>query len=159
MSDGGARCERCGKAEPMPLPMPADAFTPWCEFVGAVHRGCKDTGRVDVAAQSVGDWIHGHDTGISSKAIYRHMMGIPRDDRDWRFGNYPLDPSDFGRCYRLLQIAPNWRNRIGEMAKYGKQWAALAGAWDELTAMWETVIESKAKLAPELYDRMKELTA
>ena len=155
MVDGGCRCLRCGKPEPMPVPMPVDAFTPWVAYLGALHRGCQDTGRVDVPAQRVEEWITGHDTGTSSKAIYRHMMGYTRERAT--FGTHPHDPADFGRCYRLLQIAPNWRNRIGEMAEYSKAWASLAGAWDELTAMYEAVVESGAKDARALYDRMHEL--
>ena len=155
MSANGVRCLRCGKVEPMPLPMPADAFGPWSEYAGAVHQHCKDTGRVDAAATSVGEWFHGHDTGVSSLATYRHMMLIPRLNR---YSNYPSDPSDFGRCYRLLKIEPSWRARIGEMAQYGKEWAALVDAWDELTAMYEEAIASGAKMATGMYERMKELT-
>lgn len=156
MGDGGARCLRCGKAEPMRIPMPVDAFGAWGAYVGALHAKCADTGRVDPTPSSVEEWVNGHDTGISSKAIYRHMMGIAPDPRE-RFGDYPRDPSDFGRCYRLLALAPSWRARIGEMASHGKEWAALAGTWDELTAMWEEVVASKAKFAGAMYDRMQAL--
>ena len=157
MGDGGVRCLRCGKSEPMPVPMPLDAFGPWVAYQGALHRGCPDTGRVDAPATSVVDWFNGHDTGTSSKAIYRHMMGYTRERAP--FGTHPHDPSDFGRCYRLLALEPRWRARIGEMAQYSKAWAALAGAWDELTAMYEAVIDSGAKDATELSHRMKDLTA
>lgn len=135
LANNGLRCQRCGKVEPMPLPMPVDGFTPWCEYIGAVHKGCPDTGRLDMPAASVREWIDGPDTGISSKAIYRHMMGL-HEDNMWGAG-HPTDPSDFGRCYRLLKLEPSWRARIREMAKYGPEWAALTEAWDELTSMYE----------------------
>lgn len=153
MSDGGVRCLRCGKVETMPLPMPMNGFQPWCEYAGAIHAHCKDVGRVDVPVASVEEWITGHDTGTSSKAIYRHMKGLPRDPshRD----NYPFDPDDFGRCYRLLTLSPDWRARIVEMGRYSTEWAALSLAWDELTALWEE--ESVGKRAPKLYARMHEL--
>lgn len=77
------------------------------------------------------DWIGGRDTGASSVAIWSHMMGARSS------GSFPYDPSDFGRCYRLLTLAPEWRARIGEMAKYSKTWARLAARWDELTALFE----------------------
>ena len=150
MAGGGARCLRCGKIELMQLPMPMEAFGPWCEYAGAVHASCKDTGRIDVPPKSVKEWIAGPDTGTSSKAIYRHMQGLPPDD-----AGYPRDPSDFGRCYRLLALAPEWRGRIKEMARYGREWRSLSFAWDELTALWEK--ESVGKLAPKLYARMHEL--
>jgi hypothetical protein len=155
LGDSGMRCLRCGKDEKMPQPMPAMAFTSWAEYQGALHQGCKDTGRVDFVATSVGGWIHGHDTGISSKAIWLHMMGMPRERVV--FGDYPLDPSDFGRCYRLLALEPSWRGRIGEMAQYSQAWSALAGAWDELTAMYEAALADEKKQAPVMYGRMRAL--
>ena len=105
-------------------------------------------------------WIVGDDTGLSSTAIWAHMMGTAPAER---FGHvaYPLDPDDFWRCYRLLLLVPEWRARIGEMAQYGPVWAALAGAWDELTALFEEEIgPGMARAygrAPRLYARMKAL--
>ena len=109
-------------------------------------------------------WITGYDTGVSSKAIWAHMMGgVP--DRGWRRRDHPYDPDDFGRCYRLLCIVPEWRPRIGEMAQYGPEWAALAGAWEELSGLYETEVGAGkdaahrffGKIAPMLYARMRAL--
>lgn len=96
-------------------------------------------------------WIASRDTGMSSKAIWAHMMGV---QPEWGW-SYPLDPDDFGRCHRLLWRVPGWRRRIGEMAEHGAVWAQLAAAWDELEALW--LEESPSGRAPRLYDRMKEL--
>jgi hypothetical protein len=76
-------------------------------------------------------WMMGRDTGASSKSIVAVMLG----------GNpcqasYPYDSYDFGRCYRLLTLIPEWRRRIGEMAAAGHVWAAIAGAWDELERLY-----------------------
>ena len=101
------------------------------------------------------NWIVGDDTGISSRAIWTHMMGLPKVP-EWA-GNWPLDPSDFGRCYRLLGLMPAWRPRMGEMASYSKQWAALVAVWDELTALYEEEVPNHRGSAPKLYDRMHEL--
>ena len=95
-------------------------------------------------------WVVGHDTGLSSLAIWAHMRGVT-PARGWQ---YPLDPDDFGRCHRLLWLT-GWRSRIGEMAAHGPVWAALAGAWDELEALY--LAESSSGRAPKLYARMKEL--
>ena len=112
-------------------------------------------------------WISGRDTGISSKAIWAHMMGVP-PEQPFAFGNFPHDPDDFGRCYRLLVRVPAWRARIGEMASHGEVWARLAVAWDELAALYEEeaaangvnpTLERGWFRAPRLYARMKELGA
>jgi hypothetical protein len=78
-------------------------------------------------------WLFDGDTGLSSECIWRHMVGVPhpRGRRD-----YPHDAGDLGRCLRLLERVPEWRPRIGEMAVYGKAWAALAAAWDEIERLY-----------------------
>jgi hypothetical protein len=152
MGDGGTHCLRCGKREAMQVPMPVDAFSAWAAYVTALHAHCREGDAPTIS--TVRGWINGQDTGTSSNAIYRHMMGIPRVQSGY-FGDYPIDPADFGRCYRLLALAPEWRARIGEMRSHGEEWAALAGAWDELTALYEE--ELPKKMAPKLYARMREL--
>lgn len=104
------------------------------------------------------NWISGRDTGASSIAIWAHMMGAKSD------GSHPLDPADFGRCYRLLVYVPEWAPRIGEMAVYSTTWLLLSGAWFELTALFERetgcaglATYNARGNAPELYARMLEL--
>lgn len=109
------------------------------------------------------EWIVSDDTGVSSKAIWAHMMDAKVTPKPW--GSYPHDPADFGRCYRLLKRFPAWRSRIGEMAQYGEEWAALAGAWDELEALFESEAREMAMdrlswwSAPLTYNRMKLILA
>ena len=97
-------------------------------------------------------WPGCGDTGSSSTALWQHMArGAGGRDEP-----HPLDPDDFGRCYRLLSApwAKSWRARIGEMAKHGPVWAALAGAWDELEALY--LEERQAAAGPKLWKRMRE---
>ncbi len=85
------------------------------------------------------EWIAGNDTGTSSKAIWSHMMTGGVAD-----AGHPRDCSDFGRCYRLLLIAPHWVARITEMGWYTAEWKALAERWGELTAMFAPLAEAYA---------------
>ena len=107
-------------------------------------------------------WGVGGDTGISSLAIWAHMMGQPVNP-EWGgpTNSAPCDPDDFGRCYRLLALIPAWRSRIAEMTAYGSQWSALAGAWDELQSLYELEIDRGGPrhrgTARRLYVRMTEL--
>jgi len=115
----------------------------------------------DVTARALA-WVCGRDTGVSSKRIWARMM-YAQPDRD-PFGGYPHDPDDFGRCYRLLKLIPEWRPRLGEMAAEGSVWEALAGAWDELTEHYEREHAAAGGRrwgwsAPLLYERMKALGA
>lgn len=72
-------------------------------------------------------WIVGSDTGSSSKALWAVMMG-QKSQKD-----HPIDTADLGRCLRLLELVPEWKARIGEMASVSPYWEALAARWTELT--------------------------
>ena len=97
-------------------------------------------------------WWKGDDTGISSRAIVCFFEGIPTDR--WGYG-HPLDPSDFGRCVRLLEVAPHYRKRLPEMTVLSNEWEVLAAHWDELEALYREELPTGS--APKLYDRMQEL--
>lgn len=101
-------------------------------------------------------WREDGDVGLSSKAIYCHMMG--QDDPDDY--NHPLDPADLNRCLLLLDLIPEWKPRIGEMARYGQWWKDLVKHWDEISARFidEAGLGwSKAKRAPKTYALMKKV--
>ena len=98
------------------------------------------------------DWMLSGDTGISSECICGVMTKSKVRD-----SSPPSDPSDFGRCYRLLQHFPEWKDRMGEVAKKFPEWAALVREWDALTALYEEEIKRPDRNAPMLYARMKVL--
>jgi hypothetical protein len=100
------------------------------------------------------DWFMSDDTGISSRVIWSVMTGVDCKDRLYG-GGYPNDPSDFGRCRRLLQKFPHWRNRLDEVSDRYPEWKPLVEHWDELNRLYEE--EYPTGVAPKLYDRMKEL--
>ena len=58
-------------------------------------------------------WLLGDDTGMSSKMLAAHMLGL-KPARN----TPPTDASDRGRCIRLLEIIPEWIERLDEMKKY-----------------------------------------
>lgn len=90
------------------------------------------------------EWLFSGDTGLSSECIWRTMMGIPEPDGRRR-GRYPLGPSDFGRCWRLLTAFPEWRGRLSEMAQHGSAWAALVERWDAISDLYIQAVVSREK--------------
>ena len=99
-------------------------------------------------------WFASDDTGMSSEAIARHMTGMPLR-YEWCA---PSDPADLGRCLRLLELFPEWKPRITQMAQHGGEWASLVPHWDELAQMMadEVGIDwSKGKRAPKTYEAMR----
>jgi DNA-directed RNA polymerase subunit RPC12/RpoP len=150
----------CGKCQhefaPCFLPVSAESFGKMrhtrCPMCGSkdikIGEFPKPTNEGDPVA-----WLANGDTGISSKTIWFTLMNrtAPIEFRP----DVPHDPSDFGRCYRLLKVMPSWRSRLPEVAEKHKSWRPLVAAWDELTALYEQ--ELPTGMAPKLYARMRAL--
>lgn len=97
-------------------------------------------------------WLQGTDTGVSSKTIWSVMTGHPVESY-----SIPYDPADFGRCYRLLQVMPEWRTRLHLVADKYPRWRPFVDHWDELTALYEEELKSPTGMAPRTYELMKQL--
>lgn len=100
-------------------------------------------------------WLMSGDSGTSSESILGLALGVkPRD-----FGHMPpSDPSDLGRCLRMLKALP-WVEPLA-MPKMRKNpaWKKTAAHWQELAqAMADEVgIDwSKGQSAPKTYARMR----
>ena len=74
------------------------------------------------------EWLLGDDTGSSSKMLCAHMMGLnPASNTP------PSDASDRGRCIRLLELIPEWTDRLDEMKKYpSRKYLAISGTGTEV---------------------------
>lgn len=128
-----------------------------CEGFDSAGGGCP--GHVKAkhvpVAERANQWIVGQDTGMSSIAMWAHMQGVRKFDR-----SAPLDPSDLGRCLRLLELIPEWRPRVQELASLGPRWAALTTHWKELEELLagEVGIDwKKGRTAPLTFARMNEI--
>lgn len=61
------------------------------------------------------EWATGDDTGSSSKYLCRFMLGLVKTSIEERS---PYDADDRGRCIRLLNLKPEWWNRLDELSNY-----------------------------------------
>ena len=77
-------------------------------------------------------WMNGG-KGASSEAIWRQMMGV-----FGQYANHPVDSSDFGRCYYLLELIPEWKPRLKEMRNKSIEWLHLIDEWKVLTNLYES---------------------
>lgn len=126
------------------------ARCPLCGSVSKKHRmgkAPKPTGDGDFM-----QWLQNGDTGVSSETIWSVMTGHPVRRYD-----IPYDPSDFGRCYRLLKVMPSWRERLTEVGAKHPRWMPFVRAWDELTALFEDGERTQWKPPYVMYERMKVL--
>lgn len=97
-------------------------------------------------------WALSGDTGASSKSMLSAAI------RPMKGGSVPLDPSDFGRCYRLLEAVPELRGYFPQMVENCPRLAPYLNEWDELARLYELGQASGTGRAPELYARLKELS-
>lgn len=84
------------------------------------------------------------------------MMRNPHVLGEWG-ARCPLDPSDFGRCYRLLKAFPDWRARISEVGALYPRWVPFSREWERMTVLFEKEVQRSDGMAPELYEVMKSL--
>lgn len=112
------------------------------------------------------EWLLGNDTGTSSKAICAVLTGSTTPngyDND-----VPNDPDDFGRCYRLLGLFPEWLARLDEVATALPNWTPIIENWASLSALYVDCSEPDGRYtlasykrnsaaSKELFDRLQKL--
>jgi hypothetical protein len=81
------------------------------------------------AKRSLAAWFGGGDTGSSSETLaVAALTGFAPDH-----ASYPHDPSDFGRCARLIHNVPEVREAaFAALAQHGTVWPRLIEAWDDI---------------------------
>lgn len=94
-------------------------------------------------------WLTGDDTGVSSRQIASVMIGEKPTNR---FG-FPYDPSDLGRCLRLLELFPDFD--IWSMHSVSDGWWKLVNHWKELTDIYNS--EKDGDRATKTYEFMSKL--
>lgn len=103
------------------------------------------------------NWLLGTDTGASSKALCAYMLNASKPPRHV----YPSDGGDLGRCLRLLELIPEWKPRISEMAAHGPYWAALVARWSDLAASLAeetgSEFDNARKPSPKTYKLMRKI--
>lgn len=141
-------CERCGEGLSIPDPQRLEAATAAMGAFVKCHAHCKPGDYKEPKAATPQAWLKGRDTGISSCTIYAVMTNTPTPMSCY---DVPHDPDDFGRCYRLLKLFPDWKARLPEVAQQFPIWAPLVREWDTLTAMYEAELASKDPAHPTYY--------
>ncbi len=153
-------CMRCGQGLCINLPQPLEIAIACMNAFVSIHSKCSPGKHIEKPPMTPEEWAIGRDTGISSLTIY---AAITSRKGDGYFGT-PHDPDDFGRCYRLLKLFPQWREQLYKTVTICPEWKPFVEAWDELTTMFEAAgwhDESKPPKGDDgrMYKRMKQLGA
>lgn len=104
------------------------------------------------------EWLKSGDTGISSETIFCVMTGTPFELvlKSWSRST-PCDPSDFGRCYRLLSKYPEWLPRLEELRSLGDKWGKFVDNYENMVTLYNEEVPEHTGSAPKLYEFMKTL--
>ncbi len=135
-----AFCGRCGKGLSLSLPIRIEIYVAASKAFLKIHSKCKEGDHFEKPATTPLEWATGRDTGTSSLTIYHVMTGNPSHHSCY---DTPADPSDFGRCYRLLKLFPSWIPRLPEVSERFPKWKPLIDNWALLTKMYEEALVTK----------------
>lgn len=84
-------------------------------------------------------WFVGKHTGLSSVNLLNHMLDNRCSECDVVHGGaHPWDVDDFGRCHRLLELIPEWKDQLHIMTKVSTTWSKLVENWGEITRLYES---------------------
>ena len=154
MGPNCVRCLNCGREQDFPDRSELSIVIAVMRQFGENHAECPATkeGAKRFDYSNAYEWSRSWDTGISSLTIFSVLTGEPLQCSR---ADTPKDPEDFGRCVRLLDVAPEWRNRLQAVADRYPEWEPLVKNWPELEALYRQEIPSGR--APILYERMQNL--
>jgi hypothetical protein len=155
-------CLNCGGEHALVYPMEISDMTKSMDAFNKLHSKCKPTWKEPTPnletriSERASFWLKHGEQGMSSKAIFQRL-GRHQFDKDYR--NHPSDPDDFKRCYKLLEMIPEWKPLIGEMASVSKEWSNLSANWNKLTEMYEQNVKEDWKNYKEIgmYEFMQSL--
>lgn len=156
--NGDLFCYHCGDSHKLNLPAPVkDAAQAMIDF-SERHKKCKKTWDEPVAdpqdknTKECADWwLKYGERGVSSETMFMRLDG--REIRQG--GSHPYDPSDFRRCYLLLNAVPQWRSQLHKLKTISPVWSNLVDNWDKLTEMLEE--QMKTNQPNGMYEFMKKL--
>jgi hypothetical protein len=93
-------------------------------------------------------WRARGDCGTSSVTIWCSMTGERHATYHW-----PLDPDDFRRCKKLLDLIPEWRKDLKKVVDRFQWFKPFADRWGEFELLYEK--ESQFGRAQKLYHEMQ----
>jgi hypothetical protein len=157
--NGSLFCLNCGKMEIIPMPIEILKMTSMMNDFQKKHDGCENKWQQPMPDENMTEeekalfWFHYGEHGTSSMTIYSALAPHPLTPmiHPTKY-HHPLDPDDFSRCYLLLKMIPEWRNKLIILKQISDVWSNIIDNWDELCEMMEDQINGKEN---KMYSYMK----
>ena len=83
--------------------------------------------------ETIAKWLCSRDTGMSSMAMARRLLGATVDTPLY---SHPLDADDLGRCIRFIGLFKRHRACPEFMRGCSENWDALVDHWSELERLY-----------------------
>lgn len=96
------------------------------------------------------EWYAYGETGTSSDTI-AFVLGGGGAARPNCYCSVPLDIGDFGRCHKLLEAIPEWRDRMPEVAERFPAWTRLVENWNKLSQLYVELQSNEKMNSTERY--------
>lgn len=125
-------CTHCGQGCKLPGPTRIELVARFMKAFAAVHAECAP-GWMEPIPKTPEEWIAGRDTGISSATIWSVMTGKPSPYEEY---DVPKGLGDFGRCYRLVALFPEWRWWMRQVAERYPGWRPIIADWPDWEARY-----------------------
>jgi hypothetical protein len=156
MGNNSVRCLRCGRDQEFPKRTEISIMLAIMKTFGENHEDCEQSEQGDGRFKytNAREWFESWDKGISALTIFNAFKGHGQSSMG---PNVPHDPADFGRCYRLLKVAPEWRVNLQQVADKHLFWQPFVDHWDTMEKLYEEELPSGR--APKLYALMQKLDA
>ena len=104
--------------------------------------------------KKISKWLLQGKTGISSKTMVSVYLGLPRPKSGFGW-SYPSDPSDFQRCFLMLEELPFVREVLPRLSEVNEIFGEMGRRWAELEALY--LEERHQESAPKLYKLMQQI--
>lgn len=69
-----------------------------------------------------------------AKMLIAHMLCL-RPNREYLLDKYPTIERDIQQCVKILELCPQFRDRLNEMRAYSPYWEALIQEWEWLSIL------------------------
>lgn len=132
-------CTRCGGRFKLNYPIEIPKLNKKIQAFNVLHSDCEQTwteSEPDKTKTSFEEriqwWLEHGEVGASSKTMISVLYKPLAKEKI----SHPLDPADFRRCHKLINIVPEVKIVFPEISHLSSTWGNFINNWNKLTNMY-----------------------